>query len=54
MFSRQLEKYESTYKWLAARSQQERQDRIGLRGGLSLLRIIGLIGWDIVEDNLWL
>lgn len=37
MFSRQLEKYESTYKWLAARSQQERQDRIGLRGGVELV-----------------
>ncbi|KAK3172271.1 hypothetical protein OEA41_005591 [Lepraria neglecta] len=47
----QLEKYESTYKWLAARSQQERQDRIV---GVELVENCRANRVDIVEDNLWL
>ena len=47
----QLEKYESTYKWLAARSQQERQDRIV---GVELVEDCRANRVDIVEDKSWL
>ena len=52
--NRQPEKYESTYKYLAARKQQQRQrDDIG-GGGVNLAENCSANRTDIVGDDLWL
>ena len=51
---RHLEKYERTFKWLAARNRQERQE--GRIEGDELLEseFCRANRVDIVEDNLWM